>query len=116
MENRTITCIECPIGCSINVSLDGDKILSINGNSCNRGKTYAENEIICPRRVITSTVKTTNGKMLAVKTERPVKKSETFLVMEKIKNITTTPKKIGEVVMENISEEINLISSQDIDI
>ena len=115
MENRTVTCIECPIGCSVTVEMDGDKILSVSGNNCPRGKAYAENEMICPRRVITTTVKTTDGRMLAVKTERPVKKSEMFEIMEKIRNIETKPKKIGEVVAENISEDINLVSAQNID-
>ena len=116
MEIRTVTCIECPIGCSISVSLDGDKIVKVEGNTCPRGKLYAENEMVCPRRVITSTVKTTDGRMLSVKTERPVKKSEMFTVMEKIRNIITEPKHIGEVVIENVSEDINLVSAQEIDI
>ena len=116
MENKTVTCIECPIGCTITVSVEGDKIISINGNACPRGKLYAENEMICPRRVITSTIKTTDGRMLAVKTERPVKKSEMFAVMEKINCVVTEPKGIGEVVLKNVSEDINLISAQDIDI
>ena len=116
MEKRTVTCIECPIGCSVTVSLEGDKIISIEGNTCPRGKLYAENEMVCPRRVITTTVKTTDGRMMAVKTERPIKKSEMFEIMEKIRKIESKPKKIGEVVMGNISEDINLISAQDMDI
>lgn len=116
MEKRTVTCIECPIGCSISVAMDGDKILSVEGNTCPRGKLYAENEMVCPRRVITTTVKTTDGRMMAVKTERPIKKSEMFEIMEKIRKIESKPKKIGQVVMENISEDINLVSAQDMDI
>ena len=116
MEKRTITCIECPIGCSVTVSLDGDKILNIEGNTCPRGKIYAENEIVCPRRVLTTTVKTTDGRMLAVKTERPIKKSDMESAMQKIKNIITEPKHVGEVVYKNLSEDVNLISAQEIDI
>ena len=116
MEKRIVTCIECPNGCSVTVTMDGDKILSVEGNTCPRGKLYAENEMICPRRVITTTVKTTDGRMMAVKTERPVKKSEMFEIMKKISKVITSPKKIGEVVVENISEDINLVSAQDMDI
>jgi CxxC motif-containing protein len=53
---------------------------------------------------------------MAVKTERPIKKSEMFEIMEKIRKIESKPKKIGQVVMENISEDINLVSAQDMDI
>ncbi len=112
---KTITCIECPIGCSVIVSLENDKILSVTGNGCPRGKVYAENEIVCPRRVLTTTIKTTSGKMLAVKTERPIKKSETFALIEKIRSTITEPKHIGEVIIKNVSEDIDLVSAQEID-
>lgn len=116
MESKIITCIECPIGCSITVSLDGDEIVSVEGNTCPRGALYAKNEITCPRRIITTTVKTTDGRILAVKTDKPVKKSEMFNVMEKIRAITSEPKSIGEVVFANISEDINLVSAQELDV
>ena len=116
MEKRTITCIECPLGCSISVSLDGVNITNIEGNTCKRGAIYAKNEIVCPRRVVTTTVKTTDGRMMAVKTDKPIKKSQTFEVMQKIRTIITEPKSIGEVVLDNISEDINLVSAQDLDL
>lgn len=116
MEKRTITCIECPLGCSINVSLDGVNIINIEGNTCKRGAIYAKNEIVCPRRVVTTTVKTTDGRMMAVKTDKPIKKSQTFEVMQKIRTIITEPKSIGEIVLDNISEDINLVSAQDLDL
>ena len=84
MQNKIITCIECPNGCQISVDFDDNKVLKAEGYSCPRGKTYAENEIICPRRVITSTVKTVNGDVVPVKTDKPVKKSEIFQIMDKI--------------------------------
>lgn len=115
MEKRTITCIECPIGCSITISFDGANVTNIEGNTCPRGALYAKNEIICPRRVITTTVKTTDGRMMAVKTDKPIKKSQTFEIMQKIRTITAEPKSIGEVVLANISEDINLVSAQELD-
>ena len=115
MQKRTITCIECPIGCAITVSFDGDNVANIEGNTCPRGALYAKNEIICPRRVVTTTVKTTDGRMMAVKTDRPIKKSQIFYVMQKIRTIITEPKSIGEVVFANISEDINLVCAQELD-
>ena len=116
MTERIITCIECPIGCTITVGLDGDKIINLEGNTCQRGKLYAENEIVCPRRVLTSTVKTMDGRLLAVKTIRPIKKSETFKVLEIIRNTVTQVKHIGEVVVKNVSEDIDLVSAQELDV
>ena len=39
MKTRELTCIVCPLGCRIKVELDGDKIVSVTGNTCPRGKS-----------------------------------------------------------------------------
>ncbi len=108
----SLTCIECPIGCPIEVEVENGKPVSITGYTCPRGKSYAESEVICPRRVVTSTVKATDGTLVPVKTERPVKKSDIFDVMQKINKATVMlPVKIGDIVVENISEDIHLIAT-----
>ena len=109
---KIITCTECPMGCTITVTLDGENIASVVGNTCTRGKTYAINELTCPRRVVTSTVKTVNGKVLSVKTDGSVKKQDIFKVMEIINSITVkTPIKVGDVICKNVIEDINLVAT-----
>ena len=113
---KEVICTECPMGCEINVEVDGEKILSIKGNTCPRGKMYAENEITCPKRVLTTTVKCQNGCLASVKTDAPIKKSEMFDLMQKINQITAkTPLKIGDVIVENLSEGVNLICTSRVD-
>lgn len=112
MTVKELTCIECPLGCKIEVGLEGDEIKYIRGYSCPRGKMYAENEIICPMRVVTSTVRADNGRLIPVKTDLPVKKSAIFEVMEKINAIVcASTVKIGDIIMENISDGANLIAT-----
>lgn len=113
-EIRKLTCIECPVGCDISVELDGENILSVTGNGCTRGNMYARNEVVCPRRVITTTVRTTNGKVVPVKTDKPVKKSEIFDVMKKINAcVADDGVKEKDVIVKNITEDINLIATDD---
>ena len=50
---KEFICIECPKGCRLKV----DDEMNVTGNTCIRGKTYAINELTCPKRVITSTPK-----------------------------------------------------------
>ena len=50
---KTLTCIECPIGCEIEVEVENGVVLSVKGNTCPRGKVYAEAEVVCPKRVVT---------------------------------------------------------------
>ena len=107
---KNLTCIECPIGCSIEVELEDGKVLSVKGNACPRGKLYAEAEVVCPKRVVTSTVRAENGEMIPVKTDRPVRKEAIFEVM-KIINATTCkmPVALGQVLVENICDDANLV-------
>ena len=109
---KTLTCIECPMGCEIEVELKDGKVISVSGNNCPRGKVYAEAEVVCPKRVITSTVRAENGEMIPVKTDKPVRKDAMFLVMQKINSITCKmPVKLGDVLVENICDDANLIVS-----
>lgn len=107
---KNLTCIECPIGCEIEVEVENGVVLSVKGNACPRGKIYAEAEVICPKRVVTSTVRAENGEMIPVKTDRPVRKDAIFEVMQKINEIICQmPVKLGEVLVENICDDANLI-------
>ncbi len=107
---KTLTCIECPIGCEIEVTIDDGKAVSLKGNNCPRGKAYAEAEVVCPKRVVTSTVRARNGEMIPVKTDKPVRKEAIFEVMKKI-NATTcqAPVCLGEVLVKNICDDANLV-------
>lgn len=107
---KTLTCIECPIGCEITVTLENGKVTSLTGNSCPRGKLYAEAEVVCPKRVVTSTVRAENGEMIPVKTDKPIRKDAIFEVMKKINQTTCKmPVKLGDVLVENICDDANLI-------
>ena len=42
---RTVTCINCPVGCRMTVILtDAGGFVSVTGNTCPRGAAYAEQE------------------------------------------------------------------------
>jgi CxxC motif-containing protein len=50
---KTLTCIVCPIGCTLTVEEGAE--LRISGNRCPRGAVYAKEEILAPKRVVTAT-------------------------------------------------------------
>lgn len=122
MTEKTLTCVVCPAGCVINVTLDdGGKIADISGFTCQRGKKYAESEILAPVRTLTSTVplETESGKvkMLPVRTDKPIPKSELFAAMKQLKHIRlTSPVKCGDVIAPDfIVKGVNLVSCRDLD-
>ena len=54
---KELTCIVCPIGCSLSVEENSGSPdnLSVTGNRCQRGAVYALEEIRSPKRVVTAT-------------------------------------------------------------
>jgi len=37
METKNMTCVVCPRGCALTVTVEDGKILSVTGNTCKRG-------------------------------------------------------------------------------
>ena len=33
-----LTCINCPVGCSLKVEMDGENVICVSGNTCRRGE------------------------------------------------------------------------------
>ena len=87
MNERELTCIVCPMGCHIKVLSDGDQIVSITGNTCPRGKEYATTECTHPVRTLTTTIKCTDGRLLPVKTKKPIPKEKIREYMDFINNL-----------------------------
>ncbi len=110
---RELTCIVCPMGCSIKVITDGENVISITGNTCKRGEQYARSECTAPKRTVTSTVRGDNGEMISVKTSTAIPKEKVFDCMKVINGIVAkTPVKIGQVLAEDIFGS-NIVATMD---
>lgn len=100
---RELVCIICPRGCSLEVQMEDKKVVNITGYSCHRGMQYAENECCNPQRTVTSTVRCENGRVVAVKTDRPIPKEKVFECMERINSVVVSlPIAIGDVILEDV--------------
>ena len=104
---KELICINCPMGCLVTVTMDGDEITDISGYTCPRGKTYAEKEVTNPTRVVTSTMKVKGGKhdRVACKTAQDIPKDKIMDVMQAI-NVAEAqaPVVIGEVLIPNVAD------------
>ena len=101
---RELTCIICPKGCALNVSLSRDGIIeSITGNQCKRGAKYAADECLNPQRTITTTLRCEDGSMVAVKTETTIPKDKMFEAMQLInKTVVKLPVTVGDILVEDV--------------
>ena len=105
MKTRELTCIVCPRGCALSVTLDDNgAVTDVKGNICPRGKAYALDECTNPRRVVTTTARCADGSVIAVKTKESVPKSLVFEVMKVInKTVVADGAAIGDVVIEDVA-------------
>ena len=117
MEKKELTCICCPMGCALSVELEGTNVLSVSGNTCKRGDTYARDEVVRPVRMVTSIVKVKNGnlKMLPVKTKEPIDKSKINECLEALKTVEVqAPIRIGDVVLHNVVN-VDIVAARNIE-
>ena len=117
MEKKELTCICCPMGCALSVEMEGNQVVSISGNTCKRGDTYARDEVVRPVRMVTSIVKIKNGKlkMLPVKTKEPVDKSRINECLEALKTVEVNAHvHIGDVVLKNAAG-VDLVAARNIE-
>lgn len=106
MEKRELICIGCPLGCMLTVEMENGEVVNVTGNTCPRGKTYAEKEVTNPTRIVTSTVKVTGGDRpsVACKTKSDIPKSKIFDVARALKEVVAVaPVSIGDVLVEDVA-------------
>ena len=103
MIERNLTCINCPLGCTVTVVMDGTEIHEVRGNTCARGEKYARQEVIAPVRMVTSTLPVKGGaaKTVPVKTQQPIPKAMVMECARALKQITLqAPVHLGDTVAE----------------
>lgn len=100
---KEIICTACPMGCRITVEGNDGGITSIEGYTCGRGEQYGRQEFSHPVRILTTTVKTDDGRLLPVRSEKPLPKESLLSCMEEIKRTTVqAPVDRYQVIIPNI--------------
>ena len=111
---KSLTCIVCPMGCSLNVNVSDE--LTVTGNKCPRGLTYAQEEIRAPKRTVTATMMLNEPKgeagftfsirRIPVKTSSPCLREKIPELLKDIyKRKVNLPVKAGDVIISNWNNE-----------
>ncbi len=115
-EERTFTCINCPMGCTVEAVTRREEIVSIEGNICKAGENYVQQELENPTRVLTGTVKVKGGILprIPIKSEGPIPKSKVKAATEELADVELeAPVELHQVIIENIKgTEINVITTR----
>lgn len=107
-EVEHYTCLGCPIGCALELVHEGDEIVEVRGQQCDRGAKYARQEYVDPRRSLSTTVAIRGARWarLPVKVTQALPKArmrEAARVLHAIE--VEAPIAIGQVLWEDLLGE-----------
>ena len=98
MEERRLTCIGCPMGCPLVVTMDGGEVVSVTGNTCKRGEIYGRKEVTNSTRIGGSI------DMVSVKTKEDIPKGKIFDCVKALKTVeVAAPVHIGDVILKDVA-------------
>ena len=113
---REIICVVCPRGCHLQVD---EQTLKVTGNHCERGAAYGPQELLEPKRVMTSTVRLDGCKTLRrcpVKTSGSIPKAKMQQAVDALSDITVSiPVTVGQVIKADfLSLGVDLVATRTI--
>ena len=113
---RDLICVTCPMGCAIHVTLQDGQLQQISGQACKRGAAFAQEEILAPRRILTTTVRVQNGilPLVPVRSRAPLPKEMLFKVAAILRQVVLqAPVREHQVVMANVLDSgVDIIASR----
>ena len=116
ITQKELTCICCPVGCALTVTIADDSSVTVNGNRCPRGAAYGEKEVTNPTRIVTSTVCVAGypDAVVSVKTASDIPKGKITDCMKALADVTATaPVHVGDVILENVADtDVNIVATR----
>jgi CxxC motif-containing protein len=116
VEKKHVVCVICPIGCEIDVVHDGDKIVSMEGNKCEKAQEFVRQELIEPMRILTTTVRLGGARLpvIPVRTDKPVPKRLFPHILRQLKGIELqAPVNMLDVVVSDVvNTGVNVIATR----
>ena len=109
MDENTIICTGCPMGCYLRITETQDGI-TVEGNKCPRGYEIAMAEMSGGTWIFTSVVATTSGRIVPVRSTSQVPVSLSGEIVEKLKEIRV-PDDVpqGFVVIKDITPGVDIV-------
>ncbi len=116
MEVKELICVNCPMGCRIHVTMDEKTVVKVEGNTCPKGKAYAEQECVRPMRILTSTVRIigSDERVIPVITREAIPLDMMEAAMKEIRKVKVdAPVKMDQVIIEDLAGTgVSLLASR----
>ena len=105
VEKEHFVCVVCPVGCEIDVVHDGSRIISMEGNKCEKSEEFVRQELIEPMRTLTTTVRIQGSRwpVIPVRTDKAVPKRLFPHIMRQLRRIKLeAPVNMLDVVVSDV--------------
>jgi CxxC motif-containing protein len=113
---KQIVCIVCPNSCHLQID---EKTFQVTGQLCSRGAAYAKQELLDPKRTLTSSVKTIYKAhpVVSVRTTGEISKTIIPEVLAALRQIVIDkPLPRGSVIIDNVADSgIDIITTSTLD-
>jgi len=100
-----LTCVLCPVGCELEVRKDDAGDLEVRGNQCEKGVTFAVEEILRPMRNLATSVpvRGTTSRMVSVRLSGRIPREMIFLILKEISRLRPeAPVRRGQVLIADV--------------
>ncbi|MCI9512825.1 MAG: DUF1667 domain-containing protein [Oscillospiraceae bacterium] len=112
---KEMVCINCPLGCRLQVEMQAGTATAVTGNRCKRGQDYAVQEAVCPLRVLTGNMRAHGcERPFPVRSSAPIPKAMLILCSQELRRIRPAPPiQVGDVVIRDIlGTKVDIIATQ----
>jgi CxxC motif-containing protein len=102
--NDRLTCLLCPIGCELDVEIEGER-LEVRGHQCAKGIDFASEEILRPKRNLAASVplRGAANRMVSVRLSGRVPRELLFPILAEIARLRpSAPVRRGDILIPNV--------------
>jgi CxxC motif-containing protein len=96
---------------------DGE--IHVSGNQCSKGETYGQEEVLAPRRVVTTTVRLAGSALrrLPVKTSRALPREHIQALLAEARRLELAPPvRLGQVLLADfLATGVDLVATRTVD-
>lgn len=105
MAEQIITCINCPVGCRMRVTVENGQVTRVLDNQCRRGDTYARQESVRPLRMVTAVAPVSGSHTpVSLKTAQPIPKDKIMDCMRAVRGLRLSlPIAAGQVLLADVA-------------
>jgi CxxC motif-containing protein len=119
MNTQIATCLLCEKSCSLQADIQGEQLLGLRGQGCQKGFDFILSRIRPQGKIVSTSVLVSNHslKFLPVRTGKAVDNALASQILREARKITVTPPvRYGQVIMRNVAGTgVELISTKALD-